>query len=119
MEINDYKVQLSVEENSKLVCSKFTVAFLSARNDIDYKSAFKRVINETLTTYKQLKKRELNKSEIIQVATNIALMLLKIYIEKPIIFDYSFELEREYTDNILLNFKIEKNDFRISKKRQW
>ena len=119
MEINNYKVQLSIEESSKLVCSKFTVAFLSTRNDTDYKSAFKRVVNETLTTYKQLKRKELNKSEIIQVATNIALMLLKVYIEKPIILDYSFELEREYTDNIMFNFKIESNDFRVSKKRQW
>ena len=119
MGISNYKVQLSVEESSKLVCSNFTMAFLSTRNDADYKSAFKRVVNETLTAYKQLKKKELNKSEIIQVATNIALMLLKVYIEKPIIFDYSFELEREYTDNIMLNFKIESNDLRLSKKQRW
>lgn len=119
MGISNYKVQLSVEESSKLVCSKFTVAFLSARNDTDYKSAFKRMVNETLTAYKQLKKRELNKPEIIQVATNIALILLKVYIEKPIILDYSFELEREYTDNTMFNFKIESNDFRVSKNRQW
>lgn len=107
--INKYNIELSIVQGSKLVTSRFTISFLDLRNDVDYKTNLNYMINELCNAYKQLKKKELNKTEVTTIAVNSALVLLKLYIEKIITFDYDFELYQEYTDNILFNLKLEKH----------